>query len=127
MRKSVLALVGVGSLTMVATMARYPVMATTAATGTTPTSTSPTGRYGTQALLPNGRLVDPAGRLTTVGDFPVAMAESPDGNTLVIANSGQGEGSNPDQGNQSLDVVDAGTGKLVQRVRDHEPGPPTFY
>src|SRR3954470_16587121 len=39
-------------------------------------------------LLPNGWRIAPAGRHLTVGDLPLAMAESPDGGTLVITNHG---------------------------------------
>jgi DNA-binding beta-propeller fold protein YncE len=39
-------------------------------------------------LLPNGWRISPAGRHITVGDLPLAMAESPDGRTLVITNNG---------------------------------------
>ncbi len=39
-------------------------------------------------LLPNGWKIAPAGRHITVGDLPMAMAESPDGRLLVISNDG---------------------------------------
>ncbi|HEY2293475.1 MAG TPA: alkaline phosphatase family protein [Thermoanaerobaculia bacterium] len=39
-------------------------------------------------LLPNGWRISPAGRHITVGDLPLAMAESPDGRWLVISNDG---------------------------------------
>src|SRR4051794_25728868 len=39
-------------------------------------------------LLPNGWRISPAGRHVTVGDLPLAMAESPDGRWLVISNDG---------------------------------------
>jgi YVTN family beta-propeller protein len=39
-------------------------------------------------LLPNGWRISPAGRHVTVGDLPLAMAESPDGRLLVISNDG---------------------------------------
>jgi DNA-binding beta-propeller fold protein YncE len=39
-------------------------------------------------LLPNGWRIAPAGRHLTVGDMPLAMAESPDGETLVVSNNG---------------------------------------
>jgi YVTN family beta-propeller protein len=39
-------------------------------------------------LLPNGWRIAPAGRHITVGDLPLAMAESPDGRALVVSNNG---------------------------------------
>ncbi|MDX6266700.1 MAG: hypothetical protein QOD70_1440, partial [Frankiales bacterium] len=65
---------------------------------------SPTGQYAEGALQVNGRLVDPAGRRTLLGDFPLGIVVSPDGRTGVVANGGQGEGG-PQQGDQSLQVV----------------------
>ena len=43
---------------------------------------------GGVTLLPNGWRIAPAGRHVTVGDLPLAMAESPDGRSLVISNDG---------------------------------------
>ena len=90
------------------------------------TVTSPTGRYAEGASLVNGRLVNPAGRLTSLGDFPVGLVISPDSPTAVVANSGQGEGGK-EQGDESLQVVDLASGRVVQEVRDHAKGAPTFY
>ena len=70
-----------------------------AATEPVATPFSPTGRYANGALLPNGRIVNPTGTIVTAGDFPVAIAVSPHDDVAVVTNSGQGEGSNPDQGN----------------------------
>ncbi|MGE5358554.1 MAG: hypothetical protein ACM3NQ_06005 [Bacteroidales bacterium] len=39
-------------------------------------------------LLPNGWKLQPAGRHMSIGDLPLAMAESPDGNYLVVTNNG---------------------------------------
>jgi YVTN family beta-propeller protein len=47
-----------------------------------------------RAVLPNGRLVTPVGALTTVGDFPLGEAVSPDGRLVVTTNDGQGYGLN---------------------------------
>src|SRR3954453_13727605 len=46
------------------------------------------GREGDAVLLPNGWRIAPAGRHLPVGDLPLAMVESPDGNTLVVTNNG---------------------------------------
>jgi YVTN family beta-propeller protein len=87
---------------------------------------SPTGTYAEGTSLVSGRLVNPVGGRTTLGDFPTAVAVSPDGRTAVVSNSGQGEGA-PEQGDESLQLVDVRTGVVLQTVRDHEPGKPTFY
>ena len=39
-------------------------------------------------LLPNGWKIAPAGKHIQVGDLPLAMVESPDGHTLLVANNG---------------------------------------
>ncbi|MGZ4488096.1 MAG: beta-propeller fold lactonase family protein [Nocardioides sp.] len=90
----------------------------------TPYST--TGSYAEGVSLVSGRLLTPVGRRTTVGDFPVAVALSPDHRVVAVANSGQGEGA-PGQTDESLEVVDVATGRVLERVHDHEQGQPTFY
>lgn len=87
---------------------------------------TPTGHYAEGTSLVSGRLITPVGARTTLGDFPVAVAVSPDRSVAVVANSGQGEGA-PEQGDESLQVVDLGTGRVVQTLTDHEDGQPTFY
>ncbi len=52
-------------------------------------------------LLPNGWSLAPAGRHVGVGDFPLALVESPDGRYAVVAHSGVSE--------PTLAVVDLGT------------------
>jgi DNA-binding beta-propeller fold protein YncE len=59
-------------------------------------------------LLPNGWRIAPAGRHITVGDLPLAMAESPDGRTLVVSNDGY---SKP-----TLSLVDLKTLDVRQKV-----------
>jgi YVTN family beta-propeller protein len=59
-------------------------------------------------LLPNGWRIAPAGRHITVGDLPLAMAESPDGRLLVISNDGY---SKP-----TLTLVDLKTLNVAQKV-----------
>src|SRR4029077_3999680 len=88
---------------------------------------SPTGLYANGALLPTGRLVDPAGHITPLGDFPVAIAVSPNEHIAVVSNSGQGEGSTPQQGNQTLQVVDLSSNEVVQTLADHAAKQDTFY
>ncbi|GAC1596900.1 MAG: hypothetical protein NVS3B21_21080 [Acidimicrobiales bacterium] len=45
----------------------------------------------------------------------------------MVANGGQGEGSNPSQGNESLQVIDLHTNTVVQTLTDHETGASSFY
>ena len=87
---------------------------------------SVTGHYAEGTSLVSGRLLTPVGRRTELDDFPVVIAVSPDGRLAAVANSGQGEGA-PQQQNESLQVVDVSSGKVVARVADHEPEQPTFY
>src|SRR5439155_24734976 len=69
------------------------------------------GRPGPQGggvtLLPNGWRIAPAGRHITVGDLPLAMAESPDGRYLVVSNDGYAKAT--------LAVVDLARLAVVQR------------
>ncbi len=58
------------------------------------TGTATTGPYDNAVVLPNGRLVTPAGKTADLGDFPMGGALSPDGRLSVAINSGQGEGLN---------------------------------
>lgn len=90
----------------------------------TPNST--TGVYAEGSSLVNGRIVNPVGRRTTLGDYPVSLAVSPDGRTGVVVLSGQGEGAD-EQSDEGLQVVDLASGRVVQTVRDHEKDKPTFY
>lgn len=87
---------------------------------------TPTGQYAEGASLVSGRLITPVGDRTTVGDFPVAIAVSPDRKVAVVVNSGQGEGA-PQQGDESLQLVDVASGDILQTVKDHEADKPTFY
>jgi DNA-binding beta-propeller fold protein YncE len=59
-----------------------------------PTATSQTGAVAGGTVLPNGRLVTPAGATFNLGDFPLGVAVSPDGRLAVGINSGQGYGLN---------------------------------
>jgi len=111
------ALLGVGAIAM-------PVLGVLAQQHVTPYS--PTGTYAEGTSLVSGRLITPVGRRTKLGDFPVVIALNPDHKTAVVADSGQGEGA-PEQGDEELQVVDLATGSVLQTVRDHEQGEPTFY
>lgn len=101
-------------------------LAPAALAGNPATLTSPTGAFSNGTVLPDGRLITPAGHTTTLGDFPSGLALSPDGSHAVASNSGQGEGL-PQQGNESLQLVDARTGAVQQTLTDHLPGQDTFY
>jgi YVTN family beta-propeller protein len=52
--------------------------------GNRPTKIDPTG----ETILPNGRLITPLGTQVKVAPHPYGLALSPDGKTLVTANSG---------------------------------------
>jgi len=56
----------------------------------------------------NGRVLTPAGRLTTLGNFPTGGALSPDGRFYWAANSGHGR--------NSISVVDVATGAVAQTL-----------
>jgi YVTN family beta-propeller protein len=64
-------------------------------------STAPT-------LLIDNRVITPAGRQTWLGDLPLNAILSPDGNYLLVANSGAGV--------QSLQVISVGTGQVIQTI-----------
>src|ERR1035437_6927861 len=63
----------------------------------------PTG----EMLLPNGRLLTPAGTQTEVGPYPFALALTPDGRRVVVACMGADD--------QSLHLLDAATGKTLAK------------
>ena len=65
------------------------------------------------AITPVGFKVTPAGKQTTLGDLPLTTALSPDGETLLVSNNGQGT--------QSLQVVDTATSKVVQTIEYTSP------
>jgi len=55
---------------------------------TPPAALRPGALGGGVTLLPNGWKLVPAGRHVQVGDLPLAMVESPDGRSLLVANNG---------------------------------------
>ncbi|MBV9216638.1 MAG: bifunctional YncE family protein/alkaline phosphatase family protein [Acidobacteria bacterium] len=66
---------------------------------------------GTQVkpyCLPTGACLDPAGRSFDVGNMPLAMTISPEGDRAVVSLSGYRE--------QGLQVVELSTGRVVQSV-----------
>jgi len=58
--------------------------------------------------LINQRTITPAGQQTTLGDRPVNAVSSPDGNHLLVVNSGAGV--------QSVQIVATATGKVEQTI-----------
>ena len=70
-------------------------------------------------VLPNGRIVRPAGQTIQVGMNPLGIALSPDGHYLVTSNDDEREGgftslqSNVNVGNYSLSVVDTQSLSLI--------------
>ncbi len=59
-------------------------------------------------LLPNGWKIKPAGTHLQIGDLPLAMVESPDGNFLVVTNNGWAK--------PTLTVVDLRRGYVSSRT-----------
>jgi YVTN family beta-propeller protein len=67
------------------------------------------GRIGPDRFLTaNGRQLVPAGRLTTVGDFPTGGALTPDGHFYWAVDAGHGH--------DDVQVVAVGTGDIVQNL-----------
>ena len=66
------------------------------------------GKQAKQTCLPTGACLDAAGRSFDVGNMPLAFALSPEGDRLVISQSGWRE--------QGLQVVERDTGRVVQRL-----------
>src|SRR5215207_9917903 len=66
------------------------------------------GRYAKQTCLPTGACLDPAGRSLDVGNMPLTMALSPEGDRLVLSLNGWRE--------QGLQVVDFHAGTIVQTI-----------
>ncbi len=59
-------------------------------------------------LLPNGWKIQPAGRHLPVGDLPLAMVESPDGDYLVVTNNGHAK--------PTLTIVDLKRGYVASKT-----------
>jgi len=70
------------------------------------------GGQAKQTCLPTGVCLDAAGRSFDVGNMPLALALSPEGDRLVVSMSGWRE--------QGLQVVERDTGRVVQRLA--QPG-----
>ncbi|WP_051317003.1 bifunctional YncE family protein/alkaline phosphatase family protein [Ectobacillus panaciterrae] len=64
-------------------------------------------------VIPHGWTLTPSGKQVTLGDFPMGGALSPDHRYLIVSNDGQGE--------QSLQVVDVETQKVVQTIPYKSP------
>src|SRR5204862_5585984 len=70
-------------------------------------SPNSTGRIGpTLSITPNGRTLQPAGRMTAVGDFPSGGALTPDGRFYWAVDSGHGR--------DDVQIVDVRSGGVVQ-------------
>ena len=61
-----------------------------------------------RTCLPTGVCLDGAGTATDVGNMPLALALSPEGDRLVVSLSGWRE--------QGIEVVERGTGRILQRL-----------
>ena len=60
------------------------------------------------AVLPDGRFAIPAGKQVTLGNLPVNLALSPNHQWVAVSNSGAG--------NQSIMILNATTGAVVQTI-----------
>ncbi|MEO8578439.1 MAG: SMP-30/gluconolactonase/LRE family protein, partial [Gemmatimonadales bacterium] len=58
--------------------------------------------------LPTGARLDPAGRITDVGSFPLAMVASPDGGRLVLLLNGYRD--------QGVEIIDRASGLVTQTL-----------
>lgn len=65
------------------------------------------------SITTQGWFLTPAGNQVALGDRPYGIAQSPDGNTLLVSNNGQST--------QSLQVVDRLTGDVVQTISYNVP------
>src|SRR5215467_14998113 len=65
-----------------------------------------------QTCLPTGACLDPAGRSYAVGNMPLAMVLSPEGDRLVVSLSGWRQ--------QGLQVIDRHSGTVLQTIA--QPG-----
>jgi len=65
------------------------------------------------AVIPIGYRVTPAGSQGRLGDLPLTVKPFPDGKVALVVNAGQGV--------QSLQVVDAGDGTVVQSIAYRSP------
>jgi YVTN family beta-propeller protein len=75
-----------------------------------------------QGVLPNGRIVKPAGTTIQVGMNPLGVALTPDGKYLITSNDDEREGgftslqSTTNMGGYSLSVVDTGSMTVVSQI-----------
>ena len=70
---------------------------------------APSGPFDATGETPHGWGLTPAGRQTDVGPGPQAVAVSPDGRMVVVANAGYLD--------HSLMVLDPATGSITQTIR----------
>jgi YVTN family beta-propeller protein len=70
---------------------------------------TPPGRIGPSlSMTGNGRLLRPAGRMTTLGNFPTGSALTPDGRFVWVVDSGHGA--------DDVKIVSLDTGAVVQTL-----------
>ena len=60
-----------------------------------------------ETVLPNGRLLTPAGTQTEVSPYPFSLAFTPDGSRVVVACTGADD--------ESLHLLDAKTGRVLAK------------
>ena len=82
-----------------------------AALGTAPAGAQTASRLtvgSAQKLMPSGRLLRPAGRLTTVGNLPLGAAATPDGRFYWTVSGGRGA--------NDVRIVDVARGEVIQTL-----------
>lgn len=83
-----------------------------------PVAPPPTAKAGKFAegvwVLPNGRVLTPAGTMLELGSYPLGLALHPNGKTLYVSNDGKKS--------RAIQVIDVATKALIQTVKK-----PTLY
>lgn len=80
--------------------------------------TGPTGERDGYAVLPNGRLLQPAGRQVGAETLPLTLALTADGKSLIVTNDGYGD----DDNRQFLQVIDTETLEVTRTEVPHFMG-----
>lgn len=77
-----------------------------------------------QVILPNGRLVRPEGDRFDLGDFPLALAVSPDGRLAVVSNAGRSTGLEGGDGSSCDETGEAAQCDYVKPEQAGDPDTP---
>jgi DNA-binding beta-propeller fold protein YncE len=68
-----------------------------------------------EGVLPNGRILRPAGTQVTLETFPLNLALTPDGRYLLVTNDGWGN----EEGERGLQIVDTATNEVRRTDVEH--------